>query len=149
MSLEAIITEKMKEAMKAKDKEKLEAIRAIKNAILQEKTKAGGSDQIDEATELKMLQKLVKQREDSADIYKKENRPELAEKELFEAGVIREFLPAPLSEDEIRGQIEKIIAEIGASSMKDMGKVMGMANKAMAGRADGKLISEIVKAKLQ
>lgn len=149
MSLEATITEKMKEAMKAKDKEKLEAIRAIKNAILQEKTKAGGSDGIDEATELKMLQKLVKQREDSADIYKKENRPELAEKELFEAGVIREFLPEPLSEDDITAQIEKIIADTGASSMKDMGKVMGMANKAMAGRADGKLISEIVKAKLQ
>lgn len=149
MSLEKVITEKMKEAMKAKDKEKLEAIRAIKNAILQEKTKAGGGDEIDETTELKMLQKLVKQREDSAEIYTKENRPELAEKELFEANVISEFLPEPLSEDEIMAEIEKIISETEASSMKDMGKVMGMANKAMAGRADGKLISEIVKAKLQ
>ncbi|WP_462280048.1 GatB/YqeY domain-containing protein [Salinivirga cyanobacteriivorans] len=149
MSLEKDITQKMKEAMKAKDKPKLEAIRAIKNAILQEKTKAGGGDEIDEATEMKMLQKLVKQREDSAEIYKKEDRDELAEKELFEANIIKEFLPEQLSEDEIRAEIEKIITETGASSMKDMGKVMGMANKQMAGRADGKLISEIVKAKLQ
>lgn len=149
MSLEKDITQKMKEAMKAKDKPKLEAIRAIKNAILQEKTKAGGGDEIDEATEMKMLQKLVKQREDSAEIYKKEGRDELAEKELFEAAIIKEFLPEPLSEEEIRAEIEKIITETGASSMKDMGKVMGMANKQMAGRADGKLISEIVKAKLQ
>src|SRR6056297_2765129 len=149
MSLEKDITQKMKEAMKAKNKPKLEAIRAIKNAILQEKTKAGGGDEIDEATERKMLQKLVKQREDSAEIYKKEGRNELAEKELFEANIIKEFLPEQLSEDEIRTEIEKIITETGASSMKDMGKVMGMANKQMAGRADGKLISEIVKAKLQ
>ncbi|ALO15171.1 hypothetical protein L21SP5_01523 [Salinivirga cyanobacteriivorans] len=149
MSLEKDITQKMKEAMKAKDKPKLEAIRAIKNAILQEKTKAGGGDEIDQATEMKMLQKLVKQREDSAEIYKKEDRNELAEKELFEANIIKEFLPEQLSEDEIRAEIEKIITETGASSMKDMGKVMGMANKQMAGRADGKLISEIVKAKLQ
>lgn len=149
MSLEKDITQKMKEAMKAKDKPKLEAIRAIKNAILQEKTKAGGGDEIDEATEMKMLQKLVKQREDSAEIYKKEGRDELAEKELFEATIIKEFLPEPLSEEEIRAEIEKIITETGASSMKDMGKVMGMANKQMAGRADGKLISEIVRAKLQ
>ncbi|HKK59240.1 MAG TPA: GatB/YqeY domain-containing protein [Salinivirga sp.] len=149
MSLEKDITQKMKEAMKAKNKPKLEAIRAIKNAILQEKTKAGGGDEIDEATEMKMLQKLVKQREDSAEIYKKEGRNELAEKELFEANIIKEFLPEQLSEDEIRTEIEKIITETGASSMKDMGKVMGMANKQMAGRADGKLISEIVKAKLQ
>lgn len=149
MSLEKDITQKMKEAMKAKNKPKLEAIRAIKNAILQEKTKAGGGDEIDEATEMKMLQKLVKQREDSAEIYKKEDRNELAEKELFEANIIKEFLPEQLSEDEIRTEIEKIITETGASSMKDMGKVMGMANKQMAGRADGKLISEIVKAKLQ
>lgn len=149
MSLEKDITQKMKEAMKAKDKPKLEAIRAIKNAILQEKTKSGGGDEIDEATEMKMLQKLVKQREDSAEIYKKEGRDELAEKELFEATIIKEFLPEPLSEVEIRAEIEKIITETGASSMKNMGKVMGMANKQMAGRADGKLISEIVKAKLQ
>ena len=149
MSLEKDITQKMKEAMKAKDKPKLEAIRAIKNAILQEKTKAGGGHELDEATELKMLQKLVKQREDSAEIYKKESRDELAEKEIFEANIIKEFLPEALSEEEIKAEIDKIISETGASSMKDMGKVMGMANKQMAGRADGKLISEIVKAKLQ
>ena len=149
MSLEKDITQKMKEAMKAKDKPKLEAIRAIKNAILQEKTKAGAGDELDEATELKMLQKLVKQREDSAEIYKKESRNELAEKEIFEANIIKEFLPEALSEEEIKAEIDKIISETGASSMKDMGKVMGMANKQMAGRADGKLISEIVKARLQ
>ncbi|MFO7863617.1 MAG: GatB/YqeY domain-containing protein [Salinivirgaceae bacterium] len=149
MSLEANITQKMKEAMKAKDKPKLEAIRAIKNAILQEKTKAGAGDSIDEATELKMLQKLVKQREDSAEIYRKENRQELAEQEEFEAGIIREFLPEQMSEADITAKIEQIIADTSAESMKDMGKVMGMANKAMAGRADGKLIADIVKAKLQ
>ncbi|MDA3866270.1 MAG: GatB/YqeY domain-containing protein [Salinivirgaceae bacterium] len=149
MNLETDITQKMKEAMKAKDKPKLEAIRAIKNAILQEKTKAGAGDTIDEATELKMLQKLVKQREDSAEIYRKENRQELAEQEEFEAGIIREFLPEQMSEVDITAEIEQIITDTGASSMKDMGKVMGMANKAMAGRADGKLIADIVKAKLQ
>ena len=149
MSLEKEITQKMKEAMKAKDKEKLEAIRAIKNAILQEKTKAGAGDELDEATENKMLQKLVKQREDSAEIYKKENRDELAEKEMFEANVIREFLPDPLSEEDIKAKVEKIVEETGATSMKDMGKVMGLANKQMAGRADGKLISAIVKEMLQ
>jgi uncharacterized protein YqeY len=149
MSLEANITQKMKEAMKAKNKPKLEAIRAIKNAILQEKTKAGAGDSIDEATELKMLQKLVKQRDDSAEIYQKENRQELAEQEEFEAGIIREFLPEQMSEADITVKIEQIIADTGAESMKDMGKVMGMANKAMAGRADGKLIADIVKAKLQ
>ncbi len=148
MSLEKDITQKMKEAMKAKDKPKLEAIRAIKNAILQEKTKTGGGHELDEATELKMLQKLVKQREDSAEIYKKESRDELAEKEIFEANIIKEFLPEALSEEEIKAEIDKIISETGAASMKDMGKVMGIANKQMAGRADGKLISEIVKAKL-
>ncbi len=149
MSLEKEITQKMKEAMKAKDKAKLEAIRAIKNAILQEKTKAGAGDELDEATENKMLQKLVKQREDSAEIYKKENRDELAEKEMFEANVIREFLPEPLSEEDVKAKVEKIVEETGATSMKDMGKVMGLANKQMAGRADGKLISAIVKEMLQ
>ncbi len=107
MSLEKEITQKLKEAMKAKDKAKLEAIRAIKNAILQEKTKAGAGDEIDEATELKMLQKLVKQREDSAEIYKKENRDELAEKEMFEANIIREFLPEQLSEEDIKARVKK------------------------------------------
>src|SRR6056297_600134 len=135
--------------MKAKDKAKLEAIRAIKNAILQEKTKAGAGDELDEATENKMLQKLVKQREDSAEIYKKEKRDELAEKEMFEANVIREFLPEPLSEEDVKAKVEKIVEETGATSMKDMGKVMGLANKQMAGRADGKLISAIVKEMLQ
>lgn len=149
MSLEKEITQKLKEAMKAKDKAKLEAIRAIKNAILQEKTKAGAGDEIDEATELKMLQKLVKQREDSAEIYKKENRDELAEKEMFEANIIREFLPEQLSEEDIKARVKKIVEETGATSMKDMGKVMGLANKQMAGRADGKMISEIVKQMLQ
>jgi len=149
MSLEKEITQKMKEAMKAKDKAKLEAIRAIKNAILQEKTKAGAGDELDEATENKMLQKLVKQREDSAEIYKKEKRDELAEKEMFEANVIREFLPEPLSEEDVKAKVEKIVEETGATSMKDMGKVMGLANKQMAGRADGKLISAIVKEMLQ
>lgn len=148
MSLENSVTERMKTAMKAKDKPALEAIRAIKNAIIQEKTKAGAGE-IDRAAELNMLKKLVKQREDSAAIYIKENRQELADQELFEAGIIREFLPEPLSEAAVRAEIEAIINETGAASMKDMGKVMGLANQKMAGRADGKLISEIVKSKLQ
>lgn len=148
MSLEDKIMTKLKEAMKAKDKKRLEALRAVKNAIIQEKTK-DGSTEIDEATEMKMLQKLVKQRDDSAAIYRKENRDELAEQEEFEAGVIREFLPQPLTDDEVIAIIDKIISDTGAKSMKDMGKVMGMATKETAGRADGKFISEVVRKKLQ
>ena len=148
MNLEQNITQKIKEAMKAKDKKKLEALRAIKNAIIIEKTKEGAKD-IDEATELKLLQKLVKQRDDSATIYEKENREELASQERFEADVIREFLPEALSENEIEAIVKEIVETVGASSMKDMGKVMGMANQKMAGRADGKVISEIVKSLLK
>lgn len=148
MSLEITINEKIKEAMKAKNKQKLEALRAVKNAILQDKTKAGATE-IDAAGEMNLLRKLVKQREDSAAIYKQESRDELAEQELFEAAVIREFLPEPLSRQEVETEITNIISETGATSMKDMGKVMGIANQRMAGRADGKEISDIVKSKLQ
>jgi len=147
MSLEITINEKIKEAMKAKNKQKLEALRAVKNAILQDKTKAGATE-IDAAGEMNLLRKLVKQREDSAAIYKQESRNELAEQELFEAAVIREFLPEPLSRQEVETEITNIISETGATSMKDMGKVMGIANQRMAGRADGKEISDIVKSNL-
>lgn len=148
MSLEIIINDKIKEAMRAKDKQKLEALRAIKNAILQEKTKAEATA-LDSVGEMNLLRKLVKQREDSAVIYNQQARADLAEPELFEAAVIREFLPAPLSHEEIVQEVDSIISESGATSMKDMGKVMGLANQRMAGRADGKEISDIVKSRLQ
>ena len=135
----------MKTAMKAKDKEGLAALRAIKSAILLAETEEGAKDgDLDEATELKLLQKLVKQRKESADIYTKENRTDLAEVELGQAKVIEEFLPKQLSDEELEAEVKKIIAEVGATTKKDMGKVMGQASKVLAGRADGKRISGIV-----
>ncbi len=131
--------------MLAREQDKLEALRAIKAAILLEKTKEGATGEIGEEVELKILQKLVKQRRESADIYKSANREDLAIKELFEASVIETFLPAQLSIGEVTQKVKMIITQTGAMTIKDMGKVMGIASKELAGKADNKTISEIVK----
>ena len=145
MELEQQIMIDIKAAMKEKNKEKLEALRSVKSAILLAKTEKGKSSNLDSETEIKLLQKLVKQRKDSAEIYSEQKRIDLAEKEKFEAEIISKYLPAQLSESEIENIIRKIIEISGASSMADMGKVMGMANKELSGKADGKTISGIVK----
>jgi uncharacterized protein YqeY len=147
MNLEQKVMQKIKEAMKAKDSVALEALRAIKSAILLEKTKLKGKE-LTEAEEMKILQKLIKQRKDSAEIYKQQNREDLAQAELDQVAVIEQFLPPPMSRDEVEVVIYNIIDKLGATSMKDMGKVMAEANKELAGKTDGKTISEIVKAKL-
>ncbi len=144
MALEATIMADLKEAMKSKDKVTLEALRAIKTAILNEKT-AAGAKEMTEADELKLLTKLRKQRVESATIFREQNRMDLAEPEEAQIEVIERYLPAMMSEDEIRAKVAEIIAATGASSMADMGKVMGQATGAMAGRADGKVISGIVR----
>jgi uncharacterized protein len=145
MNLETKIMSEMKDAMKAKDEGTLRALRAIKAEIIKAKTEPGAGGEIDEATEQKFLQKMVKQRKDSLDIFEKQNRPDLAEKEKEELAVIERFLPKQMSEEEITAAVKNIIAEIGASSAADMGKVMGAASKLLAGKADGKAISAIVK----
>lgn len=137
----------MKAAMRAKDSVKLEALRAVKGAIQQAQTTGSGSD-FSEDDELKLLQKLVKQRKDSAAIYKEQGREDLAQPELDQAIVIEKFLPEQLSEAEIEKEVDRIIAETGADGMKDMGKVMGLASKELTGKADGKTISGIVKQRL-
>lgn len=138
----------LKEAMKAKDQNALASLRAVKSAILLAQTETGSKEEITEDQELKILQKLVKQRKDSATIYKEQGREDLAEPELAQAAVIAQFLPAQMSETEVTAVIEEIIASSGAQGMKDMGKVMGQASAKLAGKADGKTISNIVKAKL-
>ncbi len=131
--------------MIAKDKVKLEALRAVKSAILIAKTEKGGGDVLTPETELKLLQKQVKQRKESAEIYLQQNRPELAEKELAEASVIEVFLPKMLSDEELTSEVKKIIETVGAKGPSDMGKVMGVASKSLAGKADGKAVAEKVK----
>jgi uncharacterized protein YqeY len=148
MSLEQKINYGIKTAMLAKDKLRLESLRAVKAAILLAKT-AENAKELDEAAEIKMLQKLVKQRRETAEIYISNNRRELADKELSEAEIIEEFLPGQLSLQEIESAVRTIIEETGAKSVKDMGKVMGIASKQLAGKADGKLIAESVKKLLQ
>ena len=148
MSLQKDVMNAMKVAMKEKDSVGLQALRAIKSAILLAQTESGAKEELAEADELKLLQKLVKQRKDSASIYQEQGRDDLAAPELAEATVIEQFLPAQLSEEEVAKIVDEVIAETGASSMKDMGRVMGMANKKLAGQADGKTISTIVKARL-
>ena len=145
MSLQTKIMEALKEAMKAKDTVALESLRAIKSAILLAKTEAGAAEELSEADELKLLQKLVKQRKDSAALYAQQGRNALAEPELAQMAVIEKFLPAQLSEAEVETALRGIINQVGATTPKDMGKVMGVATKQLAGKADGKLISEIVK----
>jgi len=129
MSYSDIINEDIKKAMLAREKEKLEAIRAIKAAFIVARADKGANSVLEEAEEVKIIQKLVKQRKDSATIYKEQNRPELAEKELMEAAVIEKYLPAQMSEEEVAAVVKKIITESGAAGMKDMGKVMGLAQK--------------------
>lgn len=148
MTLEQQLTPALKEAMRAKDSLKLEALRAIKSALLLAKTEAGGGAAISATDEIKLLQKLVKQRKDSAAIYREQNRTDLAEPEEAQAEVIAAFLPQQLSDEEIQAKVKAVIAELGASSMKDMGKVMGKANAAMAGQADGSRIAAAVKSLL-
>ena len=145
MSLQTKVMEALKEAMKAKDTIALESLRAIKSAILLAKTEAGATEELSEADEMKLLQKLVKQRKDSAALYTQQGRNDLAEPELAQMAVIEKFLPAQLSEAEVEEALKGIIAQVGATSPKDMGKVMGAATKQLAGKADGKLISDIVK----
>ena len=148
MSLELKITTALKEAMKSKNQTTLTALRAVKSAILLHKTQKSSDGELSQEDEMKLLQKLVKQRRDSADIYKGQGRNDLADPELKEAELIQQFLPKALSEDEVKDVVKSVIEEIGADGMKDMGKVMGMASKEMAGKADGKTISTIVKLKL-
>lgn len=148
MTLEQQLTPALKEAMRAKDSLKLEALRAIKSALLLAKTEAGGGAALSATDEVKLLQKLVKQRKDSAAIYREQNRTDLAEPEEAQAEVIAAFLPQQLSDEEIQAKVKAVIAELGASSMKDMGKVMGKANAAMAGQADGSRIAAAVKSLL-
>jgi uncharacterized protein YqeY len=145
MSLEVKIMAEMKDAMKSKNEAVLRALRAIKAEIIKAKTEPGANGEIDEATEQKFLQKMMKQRKDSLDIFVKQGREDLAEKEREEMAVIEKFLPKQLTEEEIKEAVKNIIAETGASSAADMGKVMGVASKQLAGLADGKTISAIVK----
>lgn len=142
--MEDRIQKDMVQAMKAKDSDRLRTLRAIKSEILLEKT-TGKDVQIDEAQEVRILQKMVKSRQESLEIYEKENRDDLAKKEKIEIEHLRKYLPEPLSEEEIKSQVKAIIDRVGASSMADMGKVMGMAQKEMGGKADGKTLAGIVK----
>ena len=132
-------------AMKAKDKVRLEALRNIKKVFIEAKTAPGANDTLDNAVALKILQKLAKQGNDSATLYKSQNRADLAEAELAQVAVIESYLPKPLSLEEIETTVKDIISQTGATSIKDIGKVMGASNKQLAGRADGKTISDIVK----
>ncbi|QEC68350.1 GatB/YqeY domain-containing protein [Panacibacter ginsenosidivorans] len=145
MSLEQNIMAEMKDAMKSKNEAVLRSLRAIKAEIIKAKTEPGANGQISEDTELKMLQKMVKQRKDSLEIYQQQNRADLAQKEVEEIAVIEKFLPKQLSEAELKEALAKIITEVGAASPADMGKVMGAATKQLAGKADGKAISAAVK----
>lgn len=144
MKLEEKIMSEMKSAMKAKDKIALEALRAIKSAILMAKTDGSG-DELDESTEIALLQKQIKMRKDAAEQFESQNRKEMAENELKQAEVIERFLPEQMSDEEIKSAVIAIIQEVGAESMKDMGKVMNLANEKMAGKADGKTIANMVK----
>jgi len=148
MSLQKQVMEKLKEAMKSKDKVALESLRAIKSSILLAQTESGASEELKEDQELKLLQKLVKQRKDSAAIFIEQGREDLAQPELDQAAVIEQFLPEALSEEEIEKVVVMTIDSIGAAGMKDMGKVMGIVSKELAGQADGKTISTIVKKNL-
>lgn len=144
MSLVDKINDDIKKAMLAREKEKLEALRSVKAALLLMKTEKG-SEEITPEKEIQLLNKLVKQRKESADIYIQNKRQELADKELFEANVIAVYLPAQMTIEEVEAEIKKIITEVGAKLPSDMGKVMGKASKQFAGKADNKLVSEIVK----
>ena len=145
MALEQQIMAEMKDAMKSKNEGALRGLRAIKAEIIKAKTEPGAAGEIDEATEQKFLQKMMKQRKDSLEIFEKQGREDLAVKEREEIAIIERFMPTQLSEAEIKSAVAAIIAETGASSAADMGKVMGVVSKQLAGKADGKTISTIVK----
>lgn len=144
MSLELTINEAIKTAMRKKDKVALDSLRAVKSQILLLKTEAKGAD-VSAEQEIAILQRMIKQRKDSYEQFVAQNRNDLAEVELAQMKVIEQFLPAQLSAEELEAEIKKIIAEVGAESLKDLGKVMGTASKALAGKSDGKSISEMVK----
>ncbi|MGB0455616.1 MAG: GatB/YqeY domain-containing protein [Flavobacteriaceae bacterium] len=148
MSLQNNIMTALKTAMKSKDTVALTALRSVKSAILLAQTESGSKDSMSEAEEVKLLQKLVKQRQDSAAIFSQQNRPDLAAPELAEAEIISQFLPEMLSEAEVEKHVVIAIEKLGATSMKDMGKVMGVVSKELAGKTDGKTISTLVKQKL-
>ena len=145
MSLEIQVMAEMKDAMKARDEAALRGLRAIKADIIKAKTEPGANGEISEEGEMKLIQRLIKQRKDSLQIFTQQNRQDLAQKEQEELNVIEKFMPGQLSEDELKDELKKIIASTGASSPADMGKVMGVATKQLAGKADGKAISVAVK----
>lgn len=145
MSLKQQIDNDIKVAMLAKEKEELITLRAIKAMILLAETEKGKTGDLDKETENKLLMKAAKQRKESAEIFKKENREDLSKKEEFELSIISRYLPKQLSQEEITTELQKIVQQVGATGPQDMGKVMGAATKALAGKADGKIISEIVK----
>jgi uncharacterized protein len=145
MSLIETINQDIKTAMLAKDADKLRGLRAIKSALLLALTEKGAADEVSEEAEIKVLQKLVKQRKESADIYKTQNRDDLYQIEADEQTVIEAYLPKQMSKEEVEVYLKDLISRVGATSVKDMGKVMGTANKELAGKADGKTISEVVK----
>ena len=145
MTLQDKVMEQLKDAMRAKDALALQALRAIKSALLLEQTSAGASGALAEDVELKLLQRLVKQRKDAAAMYQEQGREDLAATEFQEVAVIERFLPAQLTAEEVAVHIKNIISELGATSIKDMGKVMAVANQTLAGQAEGKLIAEQVK----
>jgi uncharacterized protein YqeY len=145
MGLKASVESEIKNAMLARDKDRLRALRAIKSLILLEETKEGAGAELSKEDEMKLLTKAAKQRKDSADIYKQQNREDLYSVEMAELEIISEFLPKQLTEAELEAELKAIISESGATGPKDMGKVMGIASKALAGKADGKAISQKVK----
>ena len=148
MSLKQKVDSEIKSAMIAKDKDRLRALRAVKSLILLEETKGGAAGELSEDEEMKILTKAAKQRKDSADIFQQQNREDLYAVEMAELEIIQEFLPKALSEEELTQAIQDIIAQTGASGPKDMGKVMGVASKQLAGKADGKAIADKVKSLL-
>jgi uncharacterized protein YqeY len=145
MSLQVQVMDKMKEAMKAKDTVALQALRAVKSAFLLAKTEAGAQSDLSEEQEIKIIQKQVKQRKDSVAIFLQQGRDDLATPELQEIAVLEQFLPKALSEEEVAAVVIETIKNLGASGMQDMGKVMGLVSKKLAGQADGKLIADLVK----
>ena len=145
MKLEDQLNNDIKEAMKAKARVRLEALRGIKKEIIEAKTAKGAGDEVSDDDIIRIIQKMVKQRKDAAELFKSQNREDLAEKEMEEIEAIKDYLPAQLSKEELETAVKAIIEKVGATSMKEMGKVMGMASKELAGRAEGKEISAMVK----
>ena len=142
------VNEDIKAAMKAKEKDKLDALRGVKSALLLAATEKGGGGNVDDATALKIIQKLVKQRKDSATIFREQNRADLAEPEELQAEFIEAYLPKQMGEAAVKAEVAAAVEQLGASGMKDMGKVMGMLNKKLAGKVDGKMLADAVKAAL-